>query len=178
MAAPFRAPLDKRQSCVTCPANPPACPACPAGQECQITSQSCQQCAQSQCISSSTLTTLVSTTASPPPGSNTGAIAGGIVGALVLAGIAAGVLFWYIRKKKQATEEMDMWLSSAHADGSVEKDPSLSAGRKSVLLWLYFLTAAWSIFLARFNRHHNDTCFQCHPHRLHTLSFTRYNDVW
>lgn len=100
---------------MTCPANPPACPACDQGEECQITSQSCTQCAQSQCISSVSLGL-----ATPTPKPNTGAIAGGIVAALLVIGAIAAGVFFFVRKKKRATRDMDQWLDKS--ENSIEEE--------------------------------------------------------
>jgi hypothetical protein len=83
-------------------------------------------------VLASSLSTLTGPTAVPPKGPNSGAIAGGIVGALVIAGIVAGVIFWYIRKKKRATEEMDVWLSATQENEASEKDPSVAPSHHSV----------------------------------------------
>jgi hypothetical protein len=166
------------QDCIVCPVNPPACPACPSGQECQITSQSCQQCAQSQCISSSTLNGITNTGSAAPSKSNTGAIAGGIVAALILAGVAAGVLFWYLRKKKQRTEDLDVWLNDTAKAREDEKLSPATTSHDSVLPFCCCLTIERSVFVACFNRHDNDTCFKRHSHRLHCLSTTDDNDVY
>ena len=123
---PGQVKLEKRQNCITCPANPPACPVCPAGQECQITSQSCTQCAQSQCIPSATLNQLAGNTGPSQNRANTGAIAGGIVGALICVGIIAGGLFWYLRKKRGVKEDMDHWL-----DNTKIHDMEKKGGRES-----------------------------------------------
>ena len=117
--------LEKRQDCVTCPANPPACPVCPAGQACQITSQSCTQCAQSLCIDSTSIGNLG--TATPSNGPNTGAIAGGIVAAIVVVGCIVGGIFWYIRKKRQAARDMDLWLDKTTPSFEEKNEPGLHA---------------------------------------------------
>lgn len=111
--------FEKRQDCITCPTNPPACPECPEGQACQITSQSCTQCAQSLCIDTTALGTVG--TATPTKGPNTGAIAGGIVAAIVVVGCIVGGIFWYIKKKRQATRDMDLWLDKPAS--SIEEKP-------------------------------------------------------
>lgn len=124
--------LEKRQ-CVSCPSTPPPCPVCPEGQECTITSQSCTQCAQSVCIAASQVGIAPSATPAPS-GPNTGAIAGGIVGAFVLVVCVAGVMFWYVRKKKRAVEDMDEWLDKTeHPTEDDEKDLTLHP-HDSVLL--------------------------------------------
>src|SRR5579859_6267146 len=105
--------LEPRQNCVPCPANPPACPVCPSGQECQIISQSCTQCAMSQCIPTSTLNDLPGNATPVPQTSNTGTIAGGIAGAVVLILAIVGIIFYWRRKKRVQAEELDAWLSSA-----------------------------------------------------------------
>jgi hypothetical protein len=130
----------------------------------------------SQCISSSSIQ-LTSTAVATSQGPNTGAIAGGIVGALVLAGVAAGVLFWYIKKKKQATEEMDVWLSNAAKTGESEEKLSPRSGHDSVVPLSYRLTVVWHQFLARFDRDNNDSCFQCHSDRIQSLASTEHYDV-
>jgi hypothetical protein len=125
---PGQVKLEKRQNCVTCPANPPACPICPAGEECQITSQSCTQCAQSQCIPSSTLNQLAGNNGPAQARSNTGAIAGGIVGGLICVGIIAGGLFWYLRKKRAVKDDMDTWLDNTKMVDMEEKDGRRGSG--------------------------------------------------
>jgi len=122
------APLVERQSdCVTCPPNPPACPACDNGEVCQITSQSCTQCAQSLCIQASSVGNLSTSPTDPTAGPNVAAIAGGIVGALVVAGCVAGGLFWYVRKKKRATRDMDVWLDKT-SNGEADDEKSMAHG--------------------------------------------------
>ena len=108
--------LKRQSNCVPCPANPPACPVCPRGQECQITSQSCTQCAQSLCIDSKSLSTLTGTGSNLATGPDTGAIAGGIVGAIIFVGCVAGGVFWYLRKRRQAAHDMDVWLDKTEAN--------------------------------------------------------------
>jgi len=108
--------LKRQNNCVSCPENPPACPVCLQGQECQITSQSCTQCSQSLCIDSQSLSTLAGTVTPSTKGPNTGAIAGGIVGALVVVGCVAGAFFWYIRKRRRITHDMDAWLDKDEAN--------------------------------------------------------------
>lgn len=125
---PGQVKLEKRQNCITCPANPPACPICPTGQECQITSQSCTQCAQSRCIPSDTLNQLAGNNAPAQSRSNTGAIAGGIVGALVGVGIVAGGLFWYLRRTRAVKDDMDTWLDSTKMVDMEEKDRRHQSG--------------------------------------------------
>ena len=114
--------IDRRQDCVTCPANPPACPECPDGQACQITSQSCTQCAQSLCIDSTSIGS--PETSSPTKGPNTGAIAGGIVAAIVVVGGIVGGVFWYVRKKRQVTRDMDLWLDKTSPSIEEKSEPS------------------------------------------------------
>ena len=131
----YRPLFEKRQEdCITCPTNPPECPECPNGQECQITSQSCTQCAQSLCIDSTSLGNLAGSP-TPQKGPNTGAIAGGIVAALMLVGCIAGGVFWYIRKRRQATRDMDVWLDKTGSSIEEEKNepsPQTSAASANV----------------------------------------------
>lgn len=126
--------LEKRQDCVSCPTNPPECPVCPEGQACQITSQSCTQCADSSCINTTVLNVGTSTSNQGP---KTGVIAGGIVAAIVVLGCIIGGIFWYIKKKRQATRDMDIWLDKATAsiDEKSERQTSAAIANGSVIIF-------------------------------------------
>jgi len=148
--------IEKRQSCVQCPVNPPACPVCPAGEECQIISQSCTQCAQSVCISTASLNQLQgNTVAAPSSGPNTGAIVGGIVGAIVAVSCLAGGLFWYLRKKRRTTQEMDLWM-----ENTKKLEEEKSSPRQTVVTTTTDTSYVHSISSISNNRHH-------HTSRLH-----------
>jgi protein OPY2 len=118
--------IPRQDECVPCPTMAPSCPSCPDGQICQIISQNCTQCAQSLCVDSSS----VGEPGSSPSGPNTGAIAGGIAGALVVViGCLVGVFSWYIRKKKRAAQDLDIWLDkSAHSTEDEEKESRRHTG--------------------------------------------------
>lgn len=148
--------IEKRQSCVQCPVNPPACPVCPAGEECQIISQSCTQCAQSVCISTASLNQLQgNTVAAPSSGPNTGAIVGGIVGAIVAVSCLAGGLFWYLRRKRRTTQEMDLWL-----ENTKKLEEEKSSPRQTVVTTTTDTSYVHSISSVSNNRHR-------HTYRLH-----------
>ncbi len=61
----------------------------------------------------------------PEKHSNTGAIAGGIVGGLVfLAVVALGLLWWYMRKKRNADQKDIPFDSRALVSGDVMSQPT------------------------------------------------------
>jgi hypothetical protein len=92
-----------------------------------------------------------------------GAIAGGIVGALVAVGCIAGVLFWYIRRKRRATEEMDVWLDNSKNIEEEEKDPRQTASihtHESVFcVEKASLMVGWKSVTSFDSINDDDTCF-------------------
>ncbi|KAL7418952.1 hypothetical protein Q5752_006636 [Cryptotrichosporon argae] len=76
-----------RDDCVSCGASP-SCD-CASGETCVLTSRTCSQCPQIQCIKSSS---------GSGASVNAGVIAGPIVAVLVIASVA---LFWWLRRKKK-----------------------------------------------------------------------------
>lgn len=172
--------LEARQSnCVPCPANPPACPVCPSGQECQIISQSCTQCAMSQCIPTSTLNSLSGTATPAPATSNMGVIAGGIGGALVLLLILAGVIFYWRRKKRVQAEEFDAWLTST---GSVDekslRGSTYTRGTVSFFVRFGVLMIGCEFVTSFYCRNYDDKSFECHSNWISTIPSPKHNDVF
>lgn len=115
---------------MTCPSNAPSCPSCPNGEICQIISQNCTQCAQSLCVDPVSVGEPVSNSSNGP---NTGAIAGGIAGAaVVVIGCLVGIFSWYIRKKKRAERDLDVWLDkSPHSTEDEDKESRRHTGSTS-----------------------------------------------
>ncbi|KAE8354706.1 hypothetical protein BDV28DRAFT_73022 [Aspergillus coremiiformis] len=90
--------------CVSCDSTAPTCPTCPAGEICTMISQSCDQCATTQCVKTSSSSS--SQGSSSGGGSNAGAIAGGVVGGVVAIAIVTALVWWFfIRKKRKEYAE-------------------------------------------------------------------------
>jgi len=171
--------LQPRQAnCVPCPVNPPACPVCPSGQECQIMSQSCTQCAISQCIPTATLNNLAGNTTPPPVQSNTGVIAGGIAGALVFLLLVAGSLFYWRRKKRVQVQDLDAWLSSS---GSMEEKGLRESISTRGTVWFFLCSSMLMVgceFVTSFYcRDYHDTGFKYHSNRISAVSSAKHNAV-
>lgn len=101
--------------CVQCPMNAPSCPVCPAGTFCSQTAQSCDACASTSCVSSSTTGGQPTT---QDKGPNVGAIAGGVVGGVAFIAIIVFLIWWFIirRRRKQLEEEWE------EEDAAAEKE--------------------------------------------------------
>lgn len=95
--------------CLSCPDTLPKCPVCDADESCTATTRSCNECAATSCIKTSTLNVGTSTP-SPPSGSDAGAIAGGVVGGVASVIIITVLVWLFIRKKRRemmVTEEYE-----------------------------------------------------------------------
>ncbi|KAJ5293608.1 hypothetical protein PENANT_c002G03353 [Penicillium antarcticum] len=89
--------------CKDCGDSSPTCPSCPDGSTCTMTTQTCDQCATTKCISTGT-------GGSQPPsgGSDTGAIAGGVIGGVAAIALIVFLVWWFIiRKKRQERMEAE-----------------------------------------------------------------------
>ncbi|KAE8376758.1 hypothetical protein BDV26DRAFT_229027 [Aspergillus bertholletiae] len=108
--------------CVSCDSTAPTCPTCSSGEICTMISQSCDQCATTKCIKTSSGS---SSQDSSSGGSNAGAIAGGVVGGIAAVAIVTFLVWWFfIRKKRQEQAERQ-----ATSDG--EKSSTLTDARQS-----------------------------------------------
>ncbi|KOC16674.1 hypothetical protein AFLA70_165g002011 [Aspergillus flavus AF70] len=85
--------------CVSCDSTAPTCPSCSSGEICTMISQSCDQCATTKCIKTSSGS---SSQGSSSGGSNVGAIAGGVVGGVAAVALITFLVWWFfVRKKRQ-----------------------------------------------------------------------------
>ncbi|KAE8384623.1 hypothetical protein BDV23DRAFT_166479, partial [Aspergillus alliaceus] len=94
--------------CVSCDSTAPTCPKCPAGEICTMVSQSCDQCATTKCIKTSSSS---SSQDSSSGGSNVGAIAGGVVGGVVALGLIMVLVWWFFVRKKRAQYDQQQGAS-------------------------------------------------------------------
>ncbi|KAJ5626266.1 Membrane anchor Opy2 N-terminal [Penicillium lagena] len=94
--------------CKPCGTSAPPCPSCPEGTQCQMITQTCNQCASTYCQKipgSDTSSGSSSDSGSSGGGSDTGAIAGGVVAGVAAVGIIVFLIWWFvIRKKRQERE--------------------------------------------------------------------------
>jgi hypothetical protein len=62
------------------------------------------------------------------------------VAAIVVLGCIIGGIFWYIKKKRQATRDMDIWLDKATAsiDEKSERQTSAAVANESVIIFCGF----------------------------------------
>ncbi|KAF7589169.1 hypothetical protein BBP40_004698 [Aspergillus hancockii] len=112
--------------CVSCDSTAPTCPTCASGETCTMISQSCDQCATTKCIKTSSGSS--SSGSSSGGGSNVGAIAGGVVGGVVAIGIITVLLWWFFYRKKRQ-EYADQQQSGSATDG--EKSNSFADARQA-----------------------------------------------
>ncbi|RLV93991.1 hypothetical protein JA1_002056 [Spathaspora sp. JA1] len=90
--------------CVKCPTTIGDCPACPSGQQCQLKSATCSQCAKYYCE-------VIQTSTSGK--TSIGGIVGGVIGAVILLGILGGLTYYYYfiyQKKKRLMLDEDIDL--------------------------------------------------------------------
>jgi hypothetical protein len=141
-------------------------------------SQSCTQCAVSQCIPSSTLNNLAGNTTAKPVKSNTGVIAGGIGGALVLLLIVVGVIFYWRRKKKVQAEELDAWLSTTESLNEKSLRGSTSTrGTVISTVCSCVLMVGCELVTPFYCGDYDDKGFEYHPDRISTIPSSKHNDV-
>jgi hypothetical protein len=94
----------ERRGCKKC-TETPKCPACPDGEECTLTTQTCDACAEGICQKKSSGSDSDDDGGS---GANKGAIAGGVVAGVVVAAAVIGFLLWryvFSAKAKRRREE-------------------------------------------------------------------------
>ena len=96
--------------CVYCPNAQPACPTCPSGTLCQITSQSCNSCASTTCISEQSINPSASSNSNS--GSAAGPIAGGVIGGIAAIALIT-FLVWRFCIKKRRQEFDETWPDEA-----------------------------------------------------------------
>ena len=106
------------------------------------------------------------------------AIAGGIIGALVVVGCVAGGLFWYVRKKKRATRDMDVWLDKT-SNGEADDEKSMADGSIHPVL-----SPDFSILLIYSDPEilPSFACIGCHvacfgPNRIQWDPYAKHDDV-
>ncbi|GES61264.1 hypothetical protein ATEIFO6365_0006072300 [Aspergillus terreus] len=88
--------------CVECSSSAPACPSCEDGYTCTMISRSCDQCATTKCIRTSTSSSSDdSQDSSSGGGSNAGAIAGGVIGGVAAVAIITFLVWWFVIRKKR-----------------------------------------------------------------------------
>lgn len=94
----FDKELLKRDSngCVECPSSAGSCPSCPSGQQCELSSQTCNSCQEYYCA------TIVSKKTTP-----IGGIVGGVIGGLAFIALIAGILYYVLIYKKRRIEYYD-----------------------------------------------------------------------
>lgn len=94
----------ERRGCKKC-TETPKCPACPDGEECTLTTQTCDACAEGICQKKSSSG---GGDDDDGPGVNKGAIAGGVVAGVVVVAVVIGFLLWryvFSAKAKRRREE-------------------------------------------------------------------------
>ncbi|EYE90780.1 uncharacterized protein EURHEDRAFT_406598 [Aspergillus ruber CBS 135680] len=119
--------------CVKCESAAPSCPACDEGYTCTMISQSCDQCATTKCIQTSSSSLSSSGNSGSSGGNNAGAIAGGVIGGLAFVTIVVGLIWWFYMRKKKSSNEYSLGGSSvqekrtANAQGSRKSTNSIAS---------------------------------------------------
>lgn len=112
--------------CVKCESAAPSCPACDEGYTCTMISQSCDQCATTKCIRTSSGSSSSSNNNNSSGGSNAGAIAGGVIGGLAFVTIIVGLVWWFYMRKKKDNE-----YSLGETTGKEKRGTNAQGSRKS-----------------------------------------------
>lgn len=101
--------------CVSCEESAPKCPECKSGETCTMTSPTCDACATTKCIPTST-----GSSDPPPKKDNTGAIAGGVVGGLIAVAAILFIIWWFVirprRAERAAQQEKSNQFSAARSE--------------------------------------------------------------
>ncbi|ODM14776.1 hypothetical protein SI65_09770 [Aspergillus cristatus] len=124
---------DVFKRCVKCESAAPSCPACDEGYTCTMISQSCDQCATTKCIRTSSSSSSSSGNSGSSGGSNAGAIAGGVIGGLAFVTIVVGLVWWFYMRKKKNSNEYSLGGTStqekrgANAQGSRKSTGSIAS---------------------------------------------------
>lgn len=96
-------------------------------------SQSCDQCATTKCIRTSSSSSSSSGNSGSSGGSNAGAIAGGVIGGLAFVTIVVGLVWWFYMRKKKNSNEYSLGGTStqekrgANAQGSRKSTGSIAS---------------------------------------------------
>ncbi|KAA8914089.1 hypothetical protein TRICI_002986 [Trichomonascus ciferrii] len=118
----------ERRGCKKC-TETPKCPACPDGEECTLTTQTCDACAEGICQKKST----GSDSDSDSPSVNKGAIAGGVVAGVVVVAAVIGFLLWryvFSEKAKRRREEEAAERAAEAAAASEKSDGGGGGGSR------------------------------------------------
>lgn len=76
--------------CVSCPSSAGSCPSCPSGQQCQLSSRTCDSCPKYYCA-----------TVSSKKGSPIGGIVGGVIGGVAFLALVGAVLYYFLIYRKK-----------------------------------------------------------------------------
>ncbi|KAL1581023.1 Opy2 domain-containing protein [Candida albicans] len=76
--------------CVSCPSSAGSCPSCPSGQQCQLSSRTCNSCPKYYCAS-----------VSSKKGSPIGGIVGGVIGGVAFLALVGAVLYYFLIYRKK-----------------------------------------------------------------------------
>ncbi|KAK4861831.1 hypothetical protein LT330_003866 [Penicillium expansum] len=119
--------------CKQCGTTSPACPSCPDGSICTMTAPSCDECATTKCVATST---------NPPTsgGTDTGAIAGGVIGGVAAIALIVFLIWWFvIRKKRQERQEAEKNGSFAGARSERQSIASTVLTRASNVIQIAYI---------------------------------------
>lgn len=109
--------LLQRRECVTCPDTVDPCPDCSDGEQCQMISPDCNNCARNVCIKLSSSSSSSTSSASSQGKSNVGAIAGGVVGGVVALLVVTLFLLWKFYYKPRKLQRDAIENEKAEKDG-------------------------------------------------------------
>lgn len=94
-SSPEGAKATSGAGCISCPASNPVCN-CSAGQQCVLTSRTCNTCQSIQCLDNPSSS---GSSGSGGSGSEAGVIAGPVVAGVALIALSA-FIFWWLRRRK------------------------------------------------------------------------------
>ncbi|GEQ69545.1 hypothetical protein JCM33374_g3217 [Metschnikowia sp. JCM 33374] len=109
--------------CVICPPNVGSCPQCSTGEECTLTSQTCNTCPKYRCVPASSSGSI--------SGSAVGGIVGGVLGGVVALVIAIVLYYTLVYRKKhpRLNDDSDGYDSEYEMDSQVS---GAGAGHESL----------------------------------------------
>lgn len=119
-----RAQSTDSNGCVVCDSTNSSCPDCAADEQCQLTTQTCSQCAQYYCVKKE------STSSSSSSGTPIGGIVGGVIGGLAVLALIGAFLYYrliYRKKHPLSLDDEDMAMSDYDYDYDYD-DPDTSSG--------------------------------------------------
>ena len=113
--------------CVKCETSAPSCPVCDKGSTCTMISQSCDHCATTKCIKTSSGSSSGSQDDSSGGGGGPGAIAGGVIGGIAFVTILVALVWWFFIRKKRN----EYSLGAGGNDGQEKRRTNAQQSRKS-----------------------------------------------